>query len=232
VQRVRRAGERVWLTALRAVAAPLAGGTDLPRAALAVEAGWDDAPALGLRGAWRPWDHVRAEVGARVPVVLAPGAWELTGGLATVRALTGAVGVRAEAHTGLARASDVTGVQLGWVVDLGASPGWYRANAHVAADLGWRGSVATHLHHSDTVRALFDDRYPGSGAAGPRDGWYALGAHGARFGARAGGAVGPVGIGGAAGFAWTRQRGGLVGNGMLGEIPFYGTLEVAWSWGR
>jgi hypothetical protein len=78
------------------------------------------------------------------------------------------------------RAGEIHGLGI----ELRAAPGFYGSRWTTALDLGWQGTLLSHIQHSAETRATFEDRYrPGvNGFAGPKDGWYGSTAHRFRIG--------------------------------------------------
>lgn len=72
----------------------------------------------------------------------------------------------------------------GFGIELRAAPGFYASRWTAALDLGWQGTLLSHIQHSVETRAAFKDRYPPgvNGLAGPKDGWYDSTAHRVRIG--------------------------------------------------
>jgi hypothetical protein len=225
----------VFLTSLfvpALYAAPVPLGSDLPDARLGVSAGWDSAPWVGAEGGVALGRRVQLDLAVGGPVGGLPGAFDAMAGVSSVARWRGPWGLFAGAGTGLTHAADASGEQLAWTAEVTLRPGAYAATRQLSLDLGWRGSLATHIHHSDAVAALYDDRYPDGGGSGegPIDGWYALPAGELHLGLTGGIRGRHLGAALRAGLAWTPQRGGGLMNGMLGVIPMYGTSEVTWLW--
>lgn len=103
----------------------------------------------------------------------------------------------------------------------------------MALDLGWQGTLLTHIRHSAATRATFEDRYPDEreGAQGPHDGWYGATAHRFRFGLagmRALSDASTLRI--ALGSLFALQKQGVLFGFDLGQVPVYleTTLCVGW----
>ena len=84
---------------------------------------------------------------------------------------------------------------------MALSVGWWADTWFVAGVLGYAPTLTTHVRHRKASKAAFEDRYPGGGEDGPRDGWYRTRSHVLRAGLEGGGVIrGRVTLLGGAGF--------------------------------
>lgn len=217
----------------------------IPEHAVGASFGYDPTWVVGLNYA-HGWRHVLGQHDARLdisldaPAVLIPTGlnWKAAVGFTGLFAVRERFRIAAQANTGIATAKNVLGTKLGWIVHLGARPGYYDEHGHFAADIAYRTALATRVWHSDVVAGTFDDRYPDDSYAalaekGPRDGWYGLRAHRIRLGFTGGvqaGGVFAFHIGG--GFQYIPQARGIVMNPPLGTFPFYANVGIDIRWPR
>jgi hypothetical protein len=215
----------------------------IPEHAIGVRFGFDPAWLVGVgynhgwRGAMGKHD-ARLDAWLDAPVALIP-----TG--TNWRAMVGATGlfhvkspfnIALSAATGVATSRNVLGMRLGWLVEVALRPGYYNERGHVAADVGWRGALATRVWHSDLVRDGFDDRYPPDSYAakaetGPHAGWYAFRSNRLRAGMTGGFQIrGVVGVFLGAGFQYVPQPPGIVMNAALGALPFCANIGMDIRW--
>ncbi len=161
------------------------------------------------------------------------GAWRLDGLMAADwRAATG-FGVAATGAIYTAHDRNDTGELYGLGMEVRAVPGYGGARWQAGLDLGWQGTLLTHVRSSDLVSRTFGDRYPpgAGGIAGPHDGWYGSTAHRFRLGLRAAWAVNDrlafsLGLGALAAY----QRQGVLVSFDLAQIPFYVDSGVRIGW--
>ena len=126
--------------------------------------------------------------------------------------------------------SDV-GAFDGFGLELRGGPGYAASRWCVALDLGYQVTLLTHIFHGEIVDETYDDRYPGSELAGPRDGWYGITAQRLRFGLAGGLSVSrSVSLRLALGSLFSIQRQGLFFGFNAGQIPFYAEAGVALVW--
>lgn len=131
----------------------------------------------------------------------------------------------------LARDRNRAGTMHGFGIEARAAPGYHGAGWSVAADVGWQGTLVSHIEHSDLVREAFRDRHPGVDHGGPVDGWYGLTAQRFRFGVMGARKLGDdLSIQLAAGALFSRQRQGLLLSFAHGQVPVY--LEASMRAGR
>jgi hypothetical protein len=77
------------------------------------------------------------------------------------------------AHPDLRLARDSTGTKLGLGSSFELRPGLYAERFTIALDVSASFVFTTYMHHSQAVRSLFYERYPGEtpGVSGPRTGF-------------------------------------------------------------
>ncbi len=133
----------------------------------------------------------------------------------------------------VARARNDAVTLYGLGLELRCQPGYSAGSWLWALDLGWQGTLLTHVEHSDLSRRTFDDRYPPgvAGIEGPRDGWYRSTATRFRFGlstARVFGGrwSGAVSVGTL--FALQDQGAYFAFN--LAQIPLYLEVSTRYAW--
>lgn len=144
---------------------------------LTVELSW--ARRLGVRPAGT---QLFAGAGLSLPVLL----WAQTGSLDSVRAsgrvtwlpiVARAFHLAFDLETGLATQHSVMGTWVGIDAQLTAFPSVSFKHGSFGALFACRQGISTYVHHSDYVRAAFEDRYPAGvtgGVTGPRDGFIAF----------------------------------------------------------
>jgi len=117
-------------------------------------------------------------------------------------------------------ANDSLGNKFGFGLASALQPGWFAQNWSAGLDLRYRVMLATHISHSDSVKALFGDR-PEGAIQGPRDGWFGMTAH--RF---QGGMAGAkrwdrFSLSARGGIDYGPRLTGLMGSQPVDSLPFY-----------
>jgi hypothetical protein len=145
----------------------------------------------------------------------------------------GSWGVRASTEAYLARGSNRAGTIHGFGLEVRAAPGYHAASWSVAMDMGWQGTLLSHVRHSDAAQEAFDERYPDgfAPAEGPLDGWYGSTAHRFRLGMSGGRRLADgLDLRVAAGSRFSMQRQGILLGFAHGQVPVY--LETSLHFGR
>jgi hypothetical protein len=121
----------------------------------------------------------------------------------------------------------------GFGIELRAAPGYYGSRWIAALDLGWQGTLLSHIQHSAETRATFEDRYPPgvNGLAGPKDGWYGSTAHRFRIGlAGAHKLADHTALQVALGSLFARQKQGVFLGFDFAQIPVYLETSLCVGW--
>lgn len=173
--------------------------------------------------------------GVSVPTtVFSRGAWRADLMAAAFRVRPDGWAVSGQAATFVARNSNEAGRMLGVGVAVRGTAGKRGSRSYWGLDLGWQGTLATHIRHSATARATFTGRYPPgvTGDSLPRDGWYRLPAQryraGVLLGRRIGGHGGGIQL--AVGATFVPQKQGQLIAFDLGQLPFYLEPVVRLPW--
>ncbi len=121
----------------------------------------------------------------------------------------------------------------GFGSELRAAPGYYGSRWTAALDLGWQGTLLSHIQHSAETRTTFEDRYPPgvNGIAGPKDGWYDSTAHRFRIGLSGARRLADrTALHVALGSLFARQKQGVFFGFDFAQIPVYleTSLRVGW----
>jgi hypothetical protein len=128
----------------------------------------------------------------------------------------------------LARGRNRAGTVHGLGLEVRAAPGYYGPTWRATADVGWQGTLLSHISHSTHARETFEERYP-DGAEdfnGPVAGWYGSTSHRFRAGLSgmrtlSDGALLRVG----AGSVFSIQNQGILLGFAHGQVPAY--LEIS-----
>ncbi|HEX7123747.1 MAG TPA: hypothetical protein VF178_15325 [Gemmatimonadaceae bacterium] len=182
-------------------------------------------------------EHTGGFVGGGLSVpttVFSRGAWRADLLAAAFRVRPDGWAVGGQAATFVARNSNEAGRMVGVGVAVRATAGKRGSQSYWGIDLGWQGTLATHIRHSPFARATFADRYP-PGVAGdslPRDGWYRLPAQRYRAGVLLARRIGEHGGGIqlALGTTFVPQKQGQLIAFDLGQLPFYLEPVVRVPW--
>lgn len=133
----------------------------------------------------------------------------------------------------LARSRNRTATAHGLGMEVRLAPGRHGDRWGLAADLGWQGTLITHIRHGEEARETFEERYPDhvTAADGPVDGWYGSTAHRFRIGFLTSRNVSDgLDVQAAAGSLFSLQRQGILLGFAHGQVPAY--LEAAVRWAR
>jgi hypothetical protein len=133
-------------------------------------------------------------------------------------------GTTVTSHAFLARGRNRAGTVHGLGLELRAAPGYHADAWSAAADLGWQGTLLSHIEHSEAARESFDERYPDGtpGANGPSDGWYRSTAHRLRIGfAGSRRLTRGMTLQVTAGSLFSLQRQGILVGFAHGQVPVY-----------
>jgi hypothetical protein len=212
-------------------------GADPPGSRAFADFGWDLTWLMALGASREVLTNttglsVSIDVQTGWPVLLLPNG-EVAAGATLYATAGGIFGMTLGAHPDLRLARDSTGTKLGLGSSFELRPGLYGERFTVALDVSASFVFTTYMHHSQAVRSLFDERYPGEtrGVSGPKDGFYAVTSQRFRLGA-AGGAVlsRTVALHGQLGFAYTPQLRGILMNPPHGPLPFYVAAGGQYRW--
>ncbi|MCI0696209.1 hypothetical protein L0337_29930 [candidate division KSB1 bacterium] len=121
----------------------------------------------------------------------------------------------------------------GFGIELRAAPGFYGSRRTTALDLGWQGTLLSHIRHSAETRATFEDRYPPgvNGPAGPKDGWYGSTAHRFRIGLLGAHKLADrMALQVALGSLFARQKQGVFLGFDFAQIPVYLETSLRFGW--
>lgn len=141
-------------------------------------------------------------------------------------------GVSGAGQLYLARGRNRAATSHGLGVELRIAPGYHGDGWTAAADLGWQGTLLTHIRHSQAAKEAFEDRYgDGAGPAdGPVDGWYGSTAHRLRIGLLTERRISDgVRVRAAIGSLFSLQRQGILLGFAHGQVPAYLEASVRMS---
>lgn len=176
---------------------------------------------------------LHAGVGLKLPVYLMGRGSGRVDLLARGRWVGGTgLGVTTTSSVYLARSDNRSGTMHGLGVEVRAAPGYHGELWSVSADLGWQGTLLTHIRHSELVGETFEERHPGAESMdGPVDGWYGSTAHRFRIGvAGARRLTDAFSLRLAAGTLFSRQRQGLFVSFAHGQVPAYLEVSARTAW--
>lgn len=132
----------------------------------------------------------------------------------------------------LARSRNRAATAHGLGMEVRLAPGRHGDRWGLAADLGWQGTLLTHIRHGEGARETFEERYPDDAAAegGPVDGWYGSTAHRFRIGLLTTGSVSDgVDVQAAVGSLFSLQRQRILIGFAHGQVPAYLETSVRWA---
>ena len=135
-------------------------------------------------------------------------------------------------HLYLARSRNRAATAHGIGLEARAAPGYRGERWGLAGDVGWQGTLLTHIRFGEAARSAFQERYPQGTSPegrrgdppgeGPVNGWYGATAHRFRVGILATRSLGAgyevqTGTGG----LFSPQRQGIRLGFAHGQVPFY-----------
>jgi hypothetical protein len=141
-------------------------------------------------------------------------------------------GVSGAGQLYLARGRNRAATSHGLGMELRIAPGYHGDRWTAAADLGWQGTLLTHIRHSRPAKEAFEGRYAdGAGPAdGPVDGWYGSTAHRLRIGLVTERSVSHgVRVRAAIGSLFSLQRQGILLGFAHGQVPAYLDASIRMS---
>lgn len=141
-------------------------------------------------------------------------------------------GATATAQLYLARSRNRAATAHGFGVEIRVAPGRHGNRWTFAADLGWQGTLLTHIRHGEAARETFEERYPDEAPAegGPVDGWYGSTAHRFRIGVVTLRSVSDeLHVQAAVGTLLSLQRQGILIGFAHGQVPAYLEAAVRWA---
>jgi hypothetical protein len=223
--------------------APPLVGREAPHSKTWVAVGYDKTWLADLgyaRTVWRPAARqaVGLRAGLRLPLVLVPefDSYGLAAGPEFSFVSVGGFGLASSIYGSMRTASDTTGTKFALRVSSELRPGYYQERWSLALNLSVTTTLSTYVHHSDAVRDLFRDRYPGGMEpldvqAGPKDGFYALTSHELRVGSVGGWRVTrAIAVYGGAGWTLRRQLGSITANPPISALPLLAQIGGQLRW--